>query len=86
MDNNKKKEQIEKAEQLADLLLNNWIRLAKNGELTSTDSATIARVLMANGWTLDPAQLPQELLDKLTSQISFDADEQDGDARPRLVG
>jgi hypothetical protein len=86
MDNDKKKEQIDKAEKLADLLLDNWIKLAENGSITSTDSATIARVLMANGWTLDPTQIPQPLFDKLTSKVAFDADEQDGEARPRLVG
>lgn len=84
-DRAKQREQIDKAEKLQDLLLDNWIRLAEAGELTSTDAATIARLLSQNGWTIDPAQLPQDLRDKLTSSVKFD-DGIDEEARPRLVG
>jgi hypothetical protein len=46
--------------------------------ITSTDMATLARLLSQNGWTLDPTQLPQNLRDKLTSHVSFDDDLKDG--------
>jgi hypothetical protein len=49
-----------------------------DGSATSTDFATLARVLAANGWTLDPKQLPQELRDKLTSKVSPEELEYDG--------
>lgn len=80
----KQKAQIEKAEQLQDLLLDHWIQLAQSGELSSTDCATIARLLSSNGWVLDPAAIPQQLMDKLTSRVKFDDDiDHDGDV-PKL--
>lgn len=77
----KQKEQVEKATELQDLILDDFIAMAKAGTLTSTDRATIVRLLAANGWSLDPNQLPQHLKDKLTSSI--DPCELDED-EPRL--
>ncbi len=42
--------------------------------MTSTDLATLARVLMHNGWTIDPAKLPQGLREKITAKVDFDDD------------
>lgn len=59
---------------LAERLQTKWLehmeRLLDSGLITSTDMATLARVLLNNGWTLDPAKLPQRLKDALTSQVS----------------
>jgi hypothetical protein len=49
-------------------------------EITSTDMATLARVLMQNGWTIDADKLPQELRSKLTSVVSFE----EGDEEPKI--
>lgn len=79
--------QIAKAEELQDLLLDHWTKLARNGELTAADSANIARLLSGNGWSLDPALIPTELRSKLTSEVKFDDGvEDEPQARPRLVG
>jgi hypothetical protein len=77
--------QVKKAEKLQDLLLDHWTLLAQTGALSATDCATIARLLSANGWVLDPSQLPQDLRSKLTAHVKFD-DDIDGDTPgPRLV-
>lgn len=70
----KKKEHIEKAEKLQDLLLDNFIKLFQENEATATDRATAIRFLTDNGWDLDPARVPQELKDKLTRKVEPDAD------------
>jgi hypothetical protein len=50
--------------------------LLDEGALTSTDAATLYRFMADNGWSLDPAKLPQSLRDKLTDSVKFDeADE-----------
>lgn len=43
-----------------------------NSLMTSTDMATLARVLMHNGWRFDPNKLPQALRDKITANVAFD--------------
>lgn len=40
--------------------------------ITSTDMATLARVLRENGWTLDESKLPEKLRNKLTSLVKPD--------------
>jgi hypothetical protein len=77
--------QVKKAEKLQDLLLEHWTRMAIDGTLSATDCATIARLLSANGWTLDPSQLPQDLRSKLTSNVKFDDDLDIESLGPRLV-
>ena len=64
--------QIDLKEELETLWLTEMKNRIKNNTATSTDLATLARVLMANGWTLDPKDLPQSLKDKLTSRVSTD--------------
>jgi hypothetical protein len=63
------KEQREIAERLQLKWLQRMEKLIDQGEVTSTDMATLARVLMANGWNLDPAALPTGLADKLSTAI-----------------
>ena len=76
-----KQEQVDKAEQLQELLLDDLIRLFKEGEATATDRATLARLLKDNGWSVDPSMVPQELRDKLTSKIA-PGDDIDDDVVP----
>ena len=52
--------------------------LIDHGLATSTDLATLARVLLQNGWSLDPKKLPKGL-QSLVSKVEFDAD-----GRPKL--
>jgi hypothetical protein len=54
--------------------------LLDNGEISSTDMTTLSRVLMANGWVLDPSRLPKGLSDKLGDRVdptSFEDDDPD---------
>lgn len=67
-----KKKQLELSERLQVLLLENFEQLAVSGELTPTDRATLARLLTQNGWSIDPAAMPQGLASKLTSLVKFD--------------
>jgi hypothetical protein len=41
--------------------LERMVELIHSKEDTSTDRATLVRFLMLNGWTVDPAKLPEEL-------------------------
>jgi hypothetical protein len=59
-------QQIEISKRLQVLWLKHMEKLLDNGEITSTDMATLARVLLHNGWTLDPKQLPKSLKDMMT--------------------
>jgi hypothetical protein len=67
---------------LAERLQTKWLqrmeKLLDSGEATATDMATLSRVLLQNGWSLDPKQLPQALRDKLTSNVSPEELEDDG--------
>jgi len=63
------KEQAEIARRLQTKWLLRVEDLLDSGRLTSTDLATIARVLLQNGWTLDPSKLPQDLANQITSQV-----------------
>lgn len=76
-----KQTQLERAARLEDLWLEHMENLLIAGTITSTDLATLARVLMANGWTLDKSRLPQGLKDKLTAGVSPD-DFDDSDVIP----
>lgn len=60
-----KKEQADIAARLQDAWLRHMEKLLDEGTATSTDLATLARLLMSNGWSLDPAQLPQSLKDMI---------------------
>ena len=72
--------QLEIAERLQEKWLMKMEELIDDGAITSTDLATLARFLMANGWTLDPSRMPTGLRDKLTSRLDpneFDEDDED---------
>jgi hypothetical protein len=71
------KKQLEIVEELQLLWLNHMKTLLENGLATSTDLATLSRFLMQNGWTLDPAKLPEALRSKLTSPIPDDSEMED---------
>lgn len=64
--------QIVKLESLQDAILDDLIRILEDKTATATDRATIIRLLQSNGWALDPAMIPSELRDKLTSKVRFD--------------
>lgn len=68
---------------LAERLQAKWLRrmefMLDKGLISATDMATLARVLLKNGWEFDLAKLPKRLGDKLTSQVDTEEmDEQDG--------
>lgn len=56
--------------------------LIDSGLATSTDLATLARVLLQNGWSLDPKKLPKGL-QSLVSKVEFD---EDGRPKLKVVG
>lgn len=74
--------QAELAEKLQMLWLERMVTLLETGIATSTDLATLSRVLLANGWSLDPKKLPKGLQDKLTQNVEFD---EEGAPRMRMV-
>lgn len=70
-------EQLDVVEGIKALWLRHMARMLQKGTITSTDMATIARVLLANGWVLDARKLPKGLRDKLTSQVDVAGDEEE---------
>lgn len=64
-------EQVQIAERLQLKLLQHLESLLDSGEITSTDVATLARLLMANGWSIDPTKIPQGIKDKITKHIDL---------------
>lgn len=62
-------EQIEIAERLQGKWLQHMEKMLDAGTITSTDMATLARILLANGWALDPAKLPSSLRSKLIDSM-----------------
>lgn len=74
-----KKEQIKIAERLQLALLKRFEKQLEDGSITSTDAATLTRLLSQNGWTLDETRIPQGLKGKLTQGLSAaDFDQDDG--------
>lgn len=68
-ENDQKDTQVEIATRLQLKWLEHMEALLISATITSTDLATLARVLLANGWSLDPSRLPKGLRDKLTAHI-----------------
>jgi len=66
--------EIAKLQKLRDLLLDNFMLLAQENQLTPTDRRTLAAMLKDNGMQLDPSMLPQALRDKLAASIPIDED------------
>lgn len=75
-----KKTQLEIAERLQLKLLERFEKMLDDGTLQATDAATLSRLLMSNGWNIDPAKLPAGLAGILTKHYdatSLDADDPD---------
>lgn len=64
------KKQLAIKAKLETLWLEHMQHLLETKAVTSTDLATLARVLMQNGWVIDEGKLPQQLRDKLTTLVS----------------
>lgn len=60
-----KRDLSERAERLGDLLLKRYEVLLGAGELSSADAKVLYQILKDNGWSFDPASIPQELQSKL---------------------
>ena len=77
-----KNQQIEIAERLQLKLLKRFEQLLDDGTMQATDAATLARLLMANGWNIDPAKVPTGLRGILTQHFDpRSLDEYDPDVR-----
>lgn len=76
------KQQTDLAERLQTKWLKRMETMIDEGTATATDMATLARVLLANGWSIDPKDIPQPLRDKLTSKISPEELDDDGIVLP----
>ncbi len=63
--------QREIVERLQLLWLERMETLLIEGLLSSTDAATLYRFMADNGWSLDPADVPGQLKEKLTGKIEF---------------
>ena len=70
--------QLEIAESLQIKVLKRFDTMLDSGEITSTDMATLVRLLSANGWQLDRSRVPSSLRDKLTQAIDPKSFEDDG--------
>jgi len=80
----KRNAQIEKADLLKDLLLDDLVNQARAGNLSSADRVLIYRMLRENGWDLDPSKLPKSAKEMLTRQVKFD-DDLDGEPHLKVI-
>lgn len=73
-------EQIAIVERLQLKTLKRLEAMLDNGSITSTDMATLVRLLSANGWNLDPNAVPAGLRGKLKelSEDPRNLDNEDG--------
>lgn len=72
-----KQKQIEIAERLQMKILQRFEKLIDSNELQATDAATLVRLLMNSGWSIDPARVPKGLQGVLTQAIDAAAIEED---------
>lgn len=79
-----KQQQIAIADRLQLMLLEYFEKKLNDDTLTDTGAATLARLLSANGWSIDPNTLPQGVRDKLTSTV--DPNDFDDDDLDAIVG
>lgn len=70
--------QLALVEQLQEKLLLRFGNLLDEGKLSPTDAATLTRLLLSNGWTLDPSKMPTGLRDRLTKK-GINLTDTDGD-------
>lgn len=73
----KQKERLDKLDRLADLIIDDLVKIAESGELSSADRKLILDFLRQNGLNLDPTSIPQAIGDMLTSRVKFDAPDDD---------
>lgn len=64
-----KAQQIEIAGRLQLAVLEYFETGLKEKTITATDVSTLTKLLMANGWTIDPSRLPQGLRGVLTERV-----------------
>lgn len=76
-----KDEQLTLTEKLQGWLLQEYESRLESGDISDTGLSSLQKLLMQNGWSLDPSRIPQGLRDKLTSKVDptgFDDDDSDG--------
>lgn len=71
------KERVDKLDQLADFIIDDLLKVAREGNLTSADRKIILDFLRQNGLNLDPNSIPDDVKALLTSKVSFDGDDND---------
>ena len=83
-------EQVEMAQRLQSKWLRHMEKLLDEGTITSTDMATLGRVLVINGWTLDAKKLPKQLKDLMAKiplkLVDFDAEDEPMRELPPPIG
>ena len=72
-------EQIARAQRLQAKLLKLFEKRLDDGTISAAEVSTLSRLLMANGWSLDPSQLPKSIRDLLPSldPTKFEDDDPD---------
>lgn len=78
-----KEQQIDLAEQLQAMLLEAYATKLEKGELSDTGLSSLQKLLMQNGWQLDPTRVPQGLRDKLTARV--DPKDVEDDDEPGVI-
>lgn len=61
----------EQRDRIARLWMNLIEEKVRDKTINATESAILARVLIASGWSLDPTRIPVELQHKLTEDIDL---------------
>jgi hypothetical protein len=64
-----KRMQIELSAKLQTMILLDFERMLKENTMSPSDRATLVRLLSMNGWSLDPAMIPQGLRGVLTAVV-----------------
>src|SRR6266487_2121746 len=73
--------QIEISQRLQSSFLRHMEKLLDSGTITSTDMATLARLFLLSGWTLDPKQLPESIKALMKKPLTSDF----GDEPPVVI-
>lgn len=82
-----KQEHIELAARLQDKLLQYYEKKLDANLLTDTGAANLQRLLMVNGWSLDPNKLSDNLKGKLTQSLdSMNLSDEDEDYIAGAIG
>lgn len=79
-DSNRREGQIDLSQQLQDMLLRAYKDRLEAGTISDTGLGQLQKLLMSNGWSLDPAQIKRELGEQLTSRVDpEELDDEDPD-------